>query len=460
MANQDIRRIQSALDRYSFKLNITGAWDSMTCQALLGFQSSKYGTAKQNYLDSETFMDLGFDAKTADRFEQAFGHICGGVDVAPSTYGNTVGTSLSGPVKRIQRALRVKESGKLDAKTCSRLTELAQNHGEKALITRSGLERLGFTSTEAVALAEQFAFAQCTARGRSVVAGVGLDYPGFSRFRGADADAYEQSDQNPDDSWELEYDRSESYADQAAVWAKVLPAGHHWCTATPSSLKATGDWLLVDQSANGIKRKQFSDNVGAAYYQFWRTLTNEERWACPKTTALTSRKKYLIKIMQEALLDLGYSIGKADGLAGKNTCHAAYTEQGKIGICGEDLLQQRLFQRLGFSNAEVAEAWKEISGVCRGEYTSAYACVPAGTPPTPAKPPVTPVKPQPQPPKPEPVTPVKPVIKDKITPADKKAGWGWIGGIAIVLAGAGFVLFGKPVSGSTKRGKSTRRRGR
>jgi hypothetical protein len=440
MANQDIRRIQSALDRHSFKLNITGAWDSMTCQALLGWQASKYGTAKQNYLDSETFMDLGFDAKTADRFEAAFGHICGGVDVAPSTYGNTVGTSLSGSVKRIQRALRVKESGKLDTKTCSRLTELAQNHGEKALITRSGLERLGFTSTEAVALAEQFAFAQCTARGRAVVAGVGLAYPGFSRFSGfsgADADAYEQSDQNEDDSSDWEYDRSEPYADQAAVWAKVLPAGHHWCTATPSGLKVTGDWLLVDQSANGIKRKQYSDNVGAAYYQFWRTLTNEERWACPKTTALTSRKKYLIKIMQEALLDLGYSIGKADGLAGKNTCTAAYTEQGKLGICGEDLLQQRLFQRLGFSAKEVTEAWKEISGVCRGEYSSAFACVPAGTPPVPAKPPVTPPKPKPEP---EPVTPV---IKNDVKPAHKKAGWGLIGGIAILVVGAGFIFFNK-----------------
>lgn len=499
--NRDILRIQSVLDRNSFKLNITGVWDNATCQALLAFQASKYGTAKRQYLDSETFMDLGFDAKTADRFELAYGHICGGVDVAPSTYGNTVGTSLSPVVKRIQRALKIKESGKLDAKTCSRLTELARNNNEKALISRSGLERLGFTSTEAIKIADQFAFAQCTARGRMVVAGVGLDYPGFSRMRGfagADADAYGQSDQDPEATYELEFDSSEDIHDWEATWNAVLPAGHHWCTATPSSLRMVSDWILVDSSANGIKRRQYSDNVGAAYYQFWRTINNEERWACPKKTALTSRKKALIKMMQEALLELGYNLGRAgaDGLAGKDTCTAAYSEQVKLGICGQELLQQKFFQRLGFTDKEVAEAYKEISGVCRGEYTSAYACIPAGTPPTPV---VTPEDKPPQPKScvislpmgmvwcaeqplgvtringPSPVAdctgwtqetwkdpigntyihfyniaaknskwacPEKRVIPEPPKPTDK-AGWGWIGGIAILAIGAGLIWFNK-----------------
>jgi hypothetical protein len=505
MISKDIRRIQSALDRQSFKLNITGVWDNATCHALLAFQTSKYGGAKKQYLDAETFMDLGFDARTSDAFELAYGHICGGVDVAPATYGNTVGTSMAPAVKLIQRALRLKETGKLDSKTCSRLSELARNNNEKALITRSGLERLGFTSTEAIKVANQFAFAQCPTGGRVNVAGVRLDYPGFSRvrgFAGADADAYGQSDQDPEDAYEWEYDQSEDVKDWEAVWNAVLPAGHHWCTATPSSLRVVGDWILVDSSANGIKRRQYSDNVGAVYYQFWRTINNEERWACPKTTALTSRKRALIKMMQEALLDLGYKI-KVDSLAGKNTCTAAYSEQLKLGICGQELLQQKLFQRLGFTDKEVAEAWKEISGVCRGEYTSAFACIPAGTPPEPV------VVPDKTPPKscmvnlpvgmvwcdgqltgavrisgPNPVTDctgwtqenwkspdgslsvhfyniaaktskwacaIKLDIKDDLKPTTNKAGWGWLGGLAIMLAGAGFLLFGKPVESSSKR---------
>jgi hypothetical protein len=515
--NTDVRRIQSALDRQSFKVNITGTWDAATCQALLAFQTAKYGAVKRGYLDSETFMDLGLDAKTADRLEASYGHVCGGVEVPPSTYGNTVGKSMTPEVKRIQRALGVRETGKLDERTCAALGTLARNSGQSALLTRPVLERLGFTSTEAAAIVQKFAFATCgvqaTARGRATIAGVGLDYPGFSGF---DVDGYDecnpdgQCDQNPND-WEdtgLRFDVCEDPADKAAVWASVLPAGHHWCTATPSSLRVVGDWVLVDQSCNGIKRKQYSDNVGAAYYQFWRTLTNEERWACPKSTALTSRKKQLIKLMQGVLLDLGYDLGStgADGSVGKFTCRAAYTEQGKAGICGEELLTKKLFQRLAFSAKEVEEAWTEISGVCRGEYTSAFAC--GGVAPvTPVEPPIAPPAakdcdpslppgmawcsgqpagatrvsgPSPVPncagwtkemwkttdtalhahfiqsakklskwacatkrPSPDPVPP---------PPVDpvKKAGWGWIVGGLLVAAAAGTFYFSKP-AGSSKR---------
>jgi peptidoglycan hydrolase-like protein with peptidoglycan-binding domain len=390
--NQDVRRIQSALDRSAFKLNITGEWDVATCQALLDFQASKYGTSKQRYLDSETFMDIGFDPKTADRLEASYGHICGGVGPAPSTYGNTVGKSLVGQVRRIQRALRVRETGKLDQATCAALSGFAQNVGATSLINRKVLEKLGFTSTEAEALAGQFAFAQCTARGRAVVAGVGLAYPGFS---GVDADAYGQSDQNEQDDWE-NADTCEDPADTAAVWNAVLPGGHSWCTATPSGLAMTADWVLVDSSCNGIKRRQWSSNNGEPYFQFWRTLTNEERWACPKQT-VTPRRTQLIKLMQESLLDMGYAIGKADGIAGPKTCQAAYVEQFKQGNCGKDVLQEQFFESLGFSKAEIKDAMTYVSGVCRGNYTNAYACAnpepPKPPKPDPVKPPVTPPAP-------------------------------------------------------------------
>jgi hypothetical protein len=409
--NTDVRRIQSALSRASFTLNVTGIWDTATCQALLGFQAAKYGSSKQNYLDGETFMDLGFDAKTADRLEASYGHICGGVDVAPSQYGNTVGKGMSPVIKRIQRALRLKETGKLDANTCMRLTELAKNQGSKALITKSGLERLGFTSTEAAAFAGQFAFAQCTARGRAVVAGVGLAYPGFSGFAGADADAYDQCDaygqcdQDPEEDWNFN-DTCEDPADIAAVWSQLLPAGHHWCTAAPSGLAIVNDWIIVDQSCNGVKRRQWSSNNGEAYYQFWRTLTNEERWACPKQT-VTPRRTQLIKLMQEVLIDLDYDLGKygADGKPGEMTCKAAMYEQHRLGMCGQQLLQKGFFESLGFSSKEVQDAWNEISGICRGYYTGQYDCKSPTPPPEPPLVPVTPPPPPDVPPKPQPVKP-------------------------------------------------------
>ena len=153
----------------------------------------------------------------------------------------------------------------------------------------------------------------------------------------------------------------------------------------------TGDWVLVDQSCNGIKRRQWSSNNGEPYYQFWRTLTNEERWACPKQT-VTPRRTQLIKIMQEYLLDMGYYLGKtgADGIAGTNTCKAAYVEQFKQGICGKDVLQPSFFEAMGFTKAEVADAMTYVSGVCRGYYTNEYACANPNPPKEPVKPPVTP----------------------------------------------------------------------
>jgi hypothetical protein len=422
--NTDVRRIQSALSRASFSLNVTGTWDTATCQALLGFQAAKYGSSKKNYLDGETFMDLGFDAKTADRLEASYGHICGGVDVAPSQYGNTVGKGMSPVIKRIQRALRLKETGKLDKNTCLRLTELARNQGSNALITKSGLERLGFTSTEAAAFASQFAFAQCTARGRAVVAGVGLAYPGFSGFAGADADAYGQSDQNEQDDWDYG-DVSEDPADTKAVWDRLLPAGHSWCTATPSGLAIVNDWIIVDQSANGIKRRQWSSNNGEAYYQFWRTLANEERWACPKQT-VTPRRTQLIKLMQEVLIDLDYDLGKygADGKPGEMTCRAAMYEQHRLGMCGEQLLQKGFFESLGFSSKEVQDAWNEISGVCRGYYSGQYDCKSPTPPPEPPLVPVEPTPPPPVPPKPQPPKPSTPTCSGPTLPS----GMAWCSG--------------------------------
>jgi hypothetical protein len=385
----DARRIQSILNRASHKVDITGEWNRDMCAALVAFQEQKWGSRKNRYFDSETWLELGFDPRTADEFEAKYGHICGGVTPPGASYGNTVGVDLSGQVKRVQRALRVRETGRFDERTCEAISSLARNMGVQPL-SRDMLIHIGFTGAEAAKLAEVFMLA-CTARGRQALRGVGYAKPGFAGFAG---DEYGQSDQNIDDYDDLGFDDvSEDPADTTAVWNNVLPSGQSWCTATPTGLRIVNDWVNVSSAAGGIKRRQWSDNNGAAHYQYWRGLTNEERWSCPKQT-VTPQRVRLIKLMQETLLDLDYAIGTADGKAGPKTCQAAYVEQGRLGMCGQELLQKGFFESLGFSKSEVQEAWNEISGACRGYYSSAYDCA-------------APVKPEP--PKPEPTTPVTPV---------------------------------------------------
>lgn len=155
-----VKRIQEALKRASYNPGtIDGKWGPKTCAAMTSFQQAKFGTAKKNWLDMETWALLGFGSSDCKLFEDAYGTSCGGNPPPGWTgAGSGMGDLLvtSADIQKIQYALGVLTTGQFDKTTCEALYKKQSALG----ITGSGLskklfETLGFTTTEAQKLATQ-----------------------------------------------------------------------------------------------------------------------------------------------------------------------------------------------------------------------------------------------------------------------------------------------------------------
>lgn len=159
----DIKRIQMRLKAIPIDPGpVDGIFGKKTCQAILEFQKNRYGTSKKNFLDYQTFLDLGFDVHTADRFAKKYGWLCGATEMPKSeaegqaaTGGSAVGVA---DIKKIQRKLGVKADGKWGQKTCQAIYDLQAKTGVYTDVLRSQtFEKLGFTGSEAQLYAGHFA---------------------------------------------------------------------------------------------------------------------------------------------------------------------------------------------------------------------------------------------------------------------------------------------------------------
>jgi peptidoglycan hydrolase-like protein with peptidoglycan-binding domain len=154
-----VKRIQEALLRNSFNPGtIDGKWGPKTCGAMLGFQTSRFGSAKANWLDVETWSALGFDASTSRLFEDLYGMSCGGTppkDWTGAGSGTNVQVTLS-DIQKIQYAIGVLTTGKFDKATCEELFRRQRALGDSSTALGKRLfETLGFTSSEAQKLSTQ-----------------------------------------------------------------------------------------------------------------------------------------------------------------------------------------------------------------------------------------------------------------------------------------------------------------
>lgn len=158
----DIKRIQMKLKNIPIDPGpVDGIFGKKTCQAILEFQKNRYGTSKHNYLDYITFLDLGFDVHTADRFAKQYGWICGATEIPKSeaegqaaTGGGAVGVS---DIKKIQNKLGVKADGKWGKATCNAIYALQAKTGIYTEVLRSAtFEKMGFTASEAQKYAGAF----------------------------------------------------------------------------------------------------------------------------------------------------------------------------------------------------------------------------------------------------------------------------------------------------------------
>jgi hypothetical protein len=155
----EIKRIQTALQRNTFNPGtIDGKWGPKTCGAMLGFQTSRFGSAKMNWLDVETWMALGFDTSTSKRFEDLYGMACGGMPPKGWTgagSGTNVRVELA-DIQKIQYAIGTLTTGKLDKATCEELFRRQRAFGDNSTALGKRLfETLGFTSIEAQKLSTQ-----------------------------------------------------------------------------------------------------------------------------------------------------------------------------------------------------------------------------------------------------------------------------------------------------------------
>jgi hypothetical protein len=154
-----IKRIQEALLRNSFNPGtIDGKWGPKTCSAMLGFQTSRFGSAKANWLDVATWSALGFDSSTSKLFEDLYGMACGGMPPKGWTgagSGTNVQVTLA-DVQKIQYAIGVLTTGKFDKATCEELFKRQRALGDSSVTLGKRLfETLGFTSSEAQKLSTQ-----------------------------------------------------------------------------------------------------------------------------------------------------------------------------------------------------------------------------------------------------------------------------------------------------------------
>lgn len=161
----EVKKIQEALKTRHFDPGpIDGFWGPKTCRAMLDFQRSKFGTAKQKFLDYDTFLALGFGVQQADHYASQYGTVCGGVTEPPSDYGpGTPPVVSENDVKKIQAALRVKGyplkiDGVWGPVTCESLFALQQETSKtnSSLLLASTFKALGFDGTTAMQYAQSF----------------------------------------------------------------------------------------------------------------------------------------------------------------------------------------------------------------------------------------------------------------------------------------------------------------
>lgn len=161
----EVKKIQEALKQRHFDPGpIDGFWGPKTCRAMLDFQRSKFGTAKQKFLDYDTFLALGFGVQQADHYASKYGTVCGGTTEPPSDYGpGTPPVVSENDVKKIQTALRAKGyplkiDGVWGPATCDALYELQTKESKtsSSLLLASTFKALGFDGTTSMQYAQSF----------------------------------------------------------------------------------------------------------------------------------------------------------------------------------------------------------------------------------------------------------------------------------------------------------------
>lgn len=161
----EVKSIQQALKtRHYDPGTIDGFWGPNTCAAMLAFQKAKFGTAKNKYLDYDTFVALGFDVQQADYFTSKYATVCGGLTEPPSDYGpGTPAVVSENDVKKIQNALIIKgyslkQDGVWGPNTCTALYDLQKKTTKtnSSLLLSSTFKALGFDGTTAMQYAQSF----------------------------------------------------------------------------------------------------------------------------------------------------------------------------------------------------------------------------------------------------------------------------------------------------------------
>lgn len=157
---EQVKRIQEALKRASYNPGtIDGKWGPKTCAAMTAFQKARFGTAKNNWLDMETWSLLGFGTSDCKTFEDAYGTSCGGNPPAGWTgAGSGMGDLLvtTADIQKIQYALGTLTTGQFDKATCEALYKKQRALGITSnALSKKLFETLGFTTTEAQKLNTQ-----------------------------------------------------------------------------------------------------------------------------------------------------------------------------------------------------------------------------------------------------------------------------------------------------------------
>lgn len=162
----EVREIQQALKTRHYDPGpIDGFWGPKTCAAMLRFQKAKFGSAKQKFLDYDTFLALGFDVQRADHYASRYGLVCGGTVEPPSAYGPGTEPVVSvADVKKIQRAINnkvsagIKVDGVWGPKTCQALFAVQKKAtgSNSNLLLAGTFKSLGFDSTKSMLYAQSF----------------------------------------------------------------------------------------------------------------------------------------------------------------------------------------------------------------------------------------------------------------------------------------------------------------